>query len=322
MVCLSVPSCTFAKNRLAKTNKLAWDDLALVLAIARTGSLSGAGRALGTTHSTVYRKLLAMEARLQTRLVERLPDGYVLTAAGEVVRQAAERMEQEVHGLERRILGEDVRLDGALRITTTDTLACGVLSPVLARFRARHPGITLDLIVDNRALNLTRRDADVAVRPTRHPPETLVGRRIAAIATAVYGAPDYLRRLAAPPLENAMWVLPDDSLWDLPATRWGKRVIAADRVAVQASSVATMRELVRAGLGVAPLPCFLGDGDPGLARVTAPVAELSSELWLLTHPDLRRNARVRAFLGEVGDALIERKTEIEGSTPGVDAAAR
>lgn len=322
MVCFSVPSCTRAQNQLAKTNKLAWDDLALVLAIARAGSLSGAGRALGTTHSTVYRKLLAIEARLQTRLVEHLPEGYVLTAAGEAVRQAAERMEQEVHGLERRIVGEDVRLDGALRITTTDTLACGVLAPVLAEFRERHPGITLDLIVDNRALNLTRRDADIAVRPTRHPPETLVGRRLAAIATAVYGAPDYLRRLAAPPLDAAMWVLPDESLWDLPATRWGKRAIAVGRVAIQVSSVATMRELVRAGLGVAPLPCFLGDGDPGLTRVTAPIAELSSELWLLTHPDLRRNARVRAFLTEVGDALIAQKAAIEGCAPATDAAVR
>lgn len=313
MVCLSELSCAFVKNRLAKTNKLVWDDLALLLAIARTGSLSGAGRALGTTHSTVYRKLLAMEARLQTRLVERLPDGYVLTTAGEVVQQAAERMEREVHDLERRILGDDLRLEGTLKITTTDTLAGGLLGPVLAKFRARHPGIVLDLIVDNRALNLMRRDADVAVRPTRHPPETLVGRSVVPIAIAIYGGRDYIRKLSKPALDNAMWVLPADNLWDFPATAWGKRAIASGRVAVQASSVATMRDLVRAGLGVAPLPCFMGDTDENLARLTPPIAELRSQLWLLTHPDLRRNARVRAFLNEVGDALVEQKALMEGA---------
>lgn len=303
----------FLQNGFARMNKLSWDDLALVLAIARAGSLSEAGRQLRTTHSTVYRKLLSLEAALETRLFERLPTGYTPTAAGEAVRQAAERVEHEVHMLQRRIAGEDVRLEGALRVTTTDTIASGLLGPILADFRKGYPGITVDLIVDNRSLSLTRRDADIAIRPTREPPEVLSGRRIAKIASAVYGTKECVKRLGSLPIADATWVLPDESLVDLPATTWGRRTINPRNVAIQANSLLTVQRLARAGIGLAPLPCFLGDTDSRLIRATDPIPDLASELWLLTHPDLRRNARVRAFLTEIGRALLGARGLLEGS---------
>ncbi|HEY9549485.1 MAG TPA: LysR family transcriptional regulator, partial [Kiloniellaceae bacterium] len=163
-------------------------DLRTLLAIAREGSLAGAARRLRVNHSTVFRRLGAIEARLGARLFERQNGSYLTTAAGEDLLRTAERVEAEVEALERRLSGQDLRLTGSLRLTAPDDIAEVLVLPLLAAFRQRYPEITVELVVDNRMLNLTRREADIAVRPTRRPPETLAGRRIASLASAVYGA--------------------------------------------------------------------------------------------------------------------------------------
>ena len=168
-----------------------WSDLRPFLAVARAGSLSAAARALGVNHSTVFRRIAALESALDVRLFDRLPNGYCLTAAGEEMLARAERVEAEVLGIDRRIAGQDVRPQGSVRVSTADTIAYGLLPRHLMSFREANPGITVELAVESRFVNLTRREADVALRPSRDPDGDMVGRRVSDIAFAVYGAPEY-----------------------------------------------------------------------------------------------------------------------------------
>jgi len=296
--------------------RLDWNDLRSFLAIARAGSLQGAARALGVNHSTVFRRLNALEAALGVRLFDRLPGGYAPTPAGEAMRASAERVEHEVQDLELRITGGDVRLSGTLRVTTTDTLAQGLLMPHLEAFRAAYPGIELELITSNAFFSLSKREADIALRPGRQPDEAMVGRRLGEIAVAVYGARAYLTAHGAPgsvgELRGHALISGDASLGHLPAVRWLARHAPADAVVLRCNSWLAQLAAVRAGLGLAALPCFLADPEPALQRALPPEPGLASELWLLTHPDLRRTARVRAFMDHLAAALRKERHRLAG----------
>ncbi|HEX9449282.1 MAG TPA: LysR family transcriptional regulator, partial [Dongiaceae bacterium] len=170
-----------------------WNDLRLVLAISRAGSLTGAAPALGVNHSTAFRRLNNLEEQLGVRLFERLPGGlYQATAAGDRMAETAERVESEAAGLDRDIAGRDHRLTGQLRVTSSETLAHRLLTCQLARFRAAHPGIVVELTIDNRILSLSRREADIALRPARPKEGDLFGRKLADIGWTLYGAPALL----------------------------------------------------------------------------------------------------------------------------------
>jgi len=284
-----------------------WDDLRIFLAIARAGSLSGAARSLGVNHSTVFRRINAFEENLGVRLFERMGTGYALTVAGEEMRASAERVEGEIERLDRRITGQDLRLEGALIVTTTDTLAQHILMPHVANFREAFPGIRLDLIIDNANVNMSKRQADVAVRPTRDPPETLVGRRISDIAFACYASQEYMQGRSSE-LAELDWVHLDDSLLHLAADKWFRRTLPNARSAMTTNSVLGLQLGCEAGLGAAVLPCFMADLNANLQRLQPPIDEAASILWLLTHEDLRHTARVRAFMDFMADAL---KTDID-----------
>ena len=185
---------------------------------------------------------------------------------------------------------------------------------ILAAFRRAHPGILIELAVSNAMFNLTRRDADVAIRPALEPPDAMIGRRVSAIAFAIYASPDYLasRRLSVDDLRQCAWVVPDESLADSSVRRWMRATLPDVEVAVQVNSLLTARHVAAAGAGLAALPCYLGDSSPQLVRARAPIDEMATELWLLTHPDLRRTARVRAFTEFVAQALGRQKALLEG----------
>lgn len=284
-------------------NNLAWDDMRLVLAIGRAGTLVGAARAIGLNHSTVFRRLGALESQIGVRLFERFRDGYLPTAAGEEVIALAGRIDADVTAVERRLAGRDLRPSGRVRVTTTDTLV-ELVMPMLAAFRSAHPEIVLELAASNAIFNLSRRDADVAVRPSAEPPDMLVGRRVATVAFALYGASAYLkRRPARLRPEEHDWAAPDETLAHLKATQWIDATIPAERVVFRAGSLVSLLAAVRAGIGVAPLPCYLGDSDPALRRLGGTMDEFAAGLWLLTHPDLRRVARIRAFMDFMAPAL-------------------
>jgi len=291
--------------------QMEWDDLRLVLAIARARSLSGAARALAVNHATVFRRLAAIEARVGVRLFDRHKGGYVPTAAGEEFARVAGAIDEQVADLDRRLTGRDLRLEGTLRVTTVDTLATTLLAPIFAQFVQTYPGVTLELTVANAIASLSRREADVAVRPTPGPPEGLVGRRIADLAVAVYGSRAYLKRTGERSERDHAWIAPDDSLSHLAQAKWLQR-LAPSRIALRADSMHAMCAATEAGVGLAALPCYFADTRKDLVRVGALRPDLSIGLWILTHEDLRRTARVRAFIDMAAAGLAAKRGLIEG----------
>lgn len=300
-------------------HRINWEDLRFVLAVAEANSLAAAARALGVNHTTVLRRVGSFEQRLGVRLFDRLPSGYTLTAGGEELLAVALRMAETVTELERRLTGQDLRLEGNLRITTTDTLMASILPSILAAFRQRHPGVLLEVSTSNALANLSHRDADVAIRPAVDSPDALVGRRIANVAFAVYAAPSYLQERGLGSSDKIdfageRWIGLGDALASTSVSRWMRATLSAPAV-LRCDSLVTAREAAAAGIGLTALPCYLGDTTPGLVRIGSPVAAMTRELWLLTHEDLRRTARVSAFTEFAGQALAKHRPLFEGRDP-------
>jgi molybdate transport repressor ModE-like protein len=292
--------------------KLSIDDLHLIRAIAEGGSLSAAARRIGLDHSSAFRRLGSLEQRLGTRLFERARAGYATTPAGEAALATARHLIDEIDALHTRLAGADMRPFGAVRLTTTDTLV-DFLGPMLAAFKAEHPEITIELAASNTFFTLSRRDADVALRPSAEVPEHLVGRRLSTLATSLYGTTAHLKLLKrGADIRELPWVAPDESLSHLASARWIAREIGPERITFRSSTLMGLAMAARQGLGVAALPCCLADLDPRLKRLNPPMEEMASALWLLTHPDLRRVARVRAFVAFATTWLEKRRSLLEG----------
>ena len=284
-----------------------WDDYQYFLAVAGGGSVSAAARRLGQSHSTVLRRLDKLEAALDVRLFERFQTGYVLTANGEALQALLAPIAEGMQDIERKLGGQDAALEGSIRVTTTDTLM-DTLLPTLSAFRASYPGIQLQLTIANNFVNLSRRDADVAVRPSNAPPDNLVGRKLGTVRTAPYAARAYLGRIGddgRPDGDWARydWVAPDESLAHLRQARWLREHVPADKYAASVDSLLGMAAAVEAGLGAGMLLCLLADTRPGLVRLADPDPALDTDVWILTHPDLRRVNRIRVFTAFLFDGL-------------------
>ena len=299
------------------TSKLAWDDFRLIKAIADAGGLTGAAAALNVNHSTVFRRLGQIEEQLGHALFERRKTGYVATSAGEEMTALASRIDDDVTAFGRRLAGRDLAPSGELRITTTDTLYLHVLLPIFAAFRTAHPLIRLDIVIASQTLNLSRRDADVAIRASDSPGETLVGRRLANLNWAVYARADAPATEAEAHEPKLLfrrdWVALGDPLGYVKAARYVRDHVPAERIALRSSAVLGLTEAVEQGIGIGPLPCFIADQRQGLVRLLPPDPDFSTGLWILTHPDIRHAPRVRAFMDFVGGELAKRKALLEGA---------
>ncbi len=291
-----------------------WEDLRYFAHVARTGSLAAAARALGVNHSTVFRRINRLESDLGVRLFERLREGYVLSVAGEDMRVSVDRIADQIDELDRRLAGRDHRLTGTLSVTTTDTLMHRFLGPHFAGFRERYPDVTVEVVLASEFLNLSKRQADIAIRPSLAPPDELFGRRLAAIAFAVYGAAAYLERAGREqPLSGHEWLGFDAGLAHLAAAGWLRKAVPDADYRFRANNLMALLGAAKAGMGLAVLPCFLGDDEDGLERLQTLPEDAGSALWMLTHADLRNTARVRAFMECLGASIRAERRVLEGS---------
>ena len=291
-----------------------WDDRRYFLAVARATSLRKAADRLGVSRSTVLRRVSALEEALGVRLFERLQNGYFTTPAGDELLSSAERMEQEAIASARRLAGRDAQLTGKIRITMPGAFASHLLMPDLAAFSRAHPGITLDIAPDYSVVDLAKREADVAIRLTNDPPDDLVGRRILTIGKAGYVSkellPDADDPSSAPPLTWIGWTDAPSSLQWVMETDYPDIPIET----IVNDPVATL-EAAKAGLGMALLPCFMGDAAPELYRLPPGKLLFHTDMWILTHEDLRKTARIRKFMDFMSDAILRRRDLLEGKNP-------
>lgn len=291
------------------------NDLSLVLALSRERTLASAAEKLGVDLSTVFRRLNALESRLQVRLFDRSTRGYQLTPAGELAASAAERVETEILALDREITGRDQQLSGVVRVTASETFSYAVLPPLFAQFHALHPRIRVVLSIDNRVMDLSRREADVALRVRRPVDPDLFGRKLTDVAWAFFGAREGAVNLRR---EGGSYNFSKHTLigWDEPsriiAAEWLAANVPPDRIVFRSNSLVNQLMAVGAGLGIALLPCYLGDRDERVRRVSGVLPDLSSELWIVTHQDLKNTARIRAFLSVIGDAVVAARRKFEG----------
>lgn len=287
-----------------------WDDFRLVRAIAEARSLVGAADSLDLNHSTVFRRLGQIEAELGRSLFERSRSGYAPTEAGAEMIDLANSMADGVLAFERRIAGKDERPRGLLRLTTTDSLYGCLLAPILATFLDAYPDIRLELVISSAALNLARRDADIALRASADPDETLVGRKVAPLGFGVYAAANSRYARIDPMGEEARFIGFLPPIDESEAGRWLDANVSAARIASRVNTMMVAAHSAAAGLGFAVLPCVIGEHTPGLVR-RAP-APSSAALWLLTHADLKNAARVRAFMDHAWAHLSKQRALIAG----------
>jgi DNA-binding transcriptional LysR family regulator len=292
------------KSAAADTRPLSWDDVQVFLAVCGAGSISGAAQRLAVNHSTVLRRISSLEDTLSVRLFHRLQSGYALTAPGNELSEKLAGVTLQIDAAHRQLLGLDEEIRGTIRVTSTDTLLHVVLMPLVARFVQQHPGVQMQVVVNNSFLSLTKREADVALRGSNRPPENLVGRRIGDIQTALYASKAYLKSLGRKTsLDDCSFVGPDESLSHLEQAKWLHRHVSASRIAVRVDSLAGMVDAVVQGAGVGMLLCPLADERPELVRLEPPLKQLDTQIWILTHPDLKQVARIRAFTQFMFDAL-------------------
>jgi DNA-binding transcriptional LysR family regulator len=280
---------------------LRWDDLPLLLAAYRTRSLTQAALAMGLNQSTTSRRLSALEETLGTRLFERTPQGLVPTDAAHRMVEAAERAEAATHDAMRAIDGIERAAAGTVRLALTDAMSVYGIVPMLPRFRARHPDIVLSLVITNEIANLSRREADIAIRFVRPQRGDLVTKRVFEGPYALFAAPGVAARPHAE-LELVGW---DESYEHLPESRWEHA--SGLRVAARATTVSARVAMAIAGVGAVALPRAFAALLDGVVEIVGVDVPLRAEAWLVTHAASREIPRVRAtweFVLEAFDEML------------------
>jgi DNA-binding transcriptional LysR family regulator len=278
-----------------------WNDLRYVLMLSRASTLAAAARRLNVNQTTVARRLDAVQRALGARLFERVDGAFHPTKAGEAAIAHAARVEQDVADLERGVRNVDHEVAGSVRLTAVPVLINRLVVPALPELQARHSGLQLDLVADSRNASLTRREADVALRLAR--PEagrSVLARRLGQLDYAVYGARD-----GSP--SQLPWITYEEGSAHLPQARWIEMASRGEAMApLSVNDAEALFQAVSAGLGKSLLPCFVADGATGLRRLSGAKPVLSREVWLLTHAELRRQARIVAVVDWLGD-LVKRR---------------
>ena len=277
-----------------------WEDLRAVAELVRLGTLSAAGAALGVNYSTIARRVARAEAKLGTILFERLTDGYAPTEDAFLVADHVARMADEEHGLMRALAGRDGRLTGRLVITAPQLVIAHVLAPALRDFREAHPDLDLRIRATNDMLDLNRREADIGIRISPSPGDTLKGLRVIEQHSASFATQDWADRITRDPDQAIDWVIYEGHE-GLPAgvsEAW-----PSSRVRFRFDDMVAIAGAVQAGLGVARLPMFLGRSLPGLVQVPLLAPKPYQPIWIVAHPDVWKGAKVTAFRETVAHFL-------------------
>jgi len=293
-----------------------WNDLKYFLAVARHGSTIAAGKALGTSQSTVHRRLDELERRLGRALVTRQNTGYRLTEYGNTLLKYAERIEAAVEDFQRRATDVEQELKGVVRVTCPEPIVFRMTqSTLIERFHARYPQLRVEFITSDRYLDLSKGEVDVAFR-SGDTDDELVGRKIADSIWAVYASHGYIERHGRPErvedLSRHLLVGFDEKLANHRAAKWLKEVAADAQMTVRNNSVLGLVSAVKSGVGLGPLPTALGDAETDLVRILGPIPELTRSWRLLTHPDIRRTPRIAAFF----DFILEERDTLKSILTG------
>lgn len=272
---------------------LNWDDLHYFVVLAREGTLSAAARALDVDHVTVARRVAALENASGLKLVDRRARLYRLTEDGKRIAALASPMEEAAFAVERAVRATGPGIAGKVSISAPPSLANTLITPQLVKLRHQHPGIHIELIGEKRSASLTRREADLALRLSRPTEPGLIARKIGHFAFSLYGAPTYLKE--TPPHAHC-FIAYDASMDDAPQQLWLKSIVGRREIVLRTSDLENQVAAARAGVGLAALPHFLGDGDPRLTRYDAKAGEVTRDVWLVVHRDLRRAPAIRAVM--------------------------
>jgi DNA-binding transcriptional LysR family regulator len=293
------------QTKIAKTQyKLSSSDLETVLALARAGTLAQAGEKLGLDASTVFRTLQRIEKGVGQRLFERSRTGYQGTELAHELAKLAEQIEVQLEQARTVAQARPEQVAGSVRITTTDTILHGLVAPALKTLQVRHPLLSFDLHAGNELASLTRRDADIAIRATRKPPQHLVGKQVGPIRVAVYAAANStVKRFDATVASECKWIAPDDALPDHPSVVWRKKHFPKVNPVFRVNSILTVAEFVSQGLGIGLLPVFMARQRSDLFQITDVIDECQTELWLLTHTESRHLRRVSTVFSHLVQAL-------------------
>lgn len=288
-----------------------WDDIRIFLAIARARTVRGAAIDLKVNHTTVSRRISAFEENLNVRLFERVHGGHLLTSAGEDLLKSAQKIEDEVASSDRRIMGKDDRMSGPIRVTFPAALGVQHLIEDFKKFSDLYPDISLELNGAYDLIDLSKREADIAIRAMINPPDSLVGRRLMSINSSVYISKSYWREIE----EGDGQLKPTWLADEYPKTQkknYKSGIFCSTNIKHQINFPEGLIAAVRAGMGIATLPCGMGDTDSELMRIPPGDTELMSDLWVLTHNDLRHTLKVKIFIDFISKALLKYKDLYEG----------
>ena len=297
-------------------HRLDWNDIRFFLAIHQAGSLAGAGRDLGVQHSTVGRRLDALEHALGTPLFTRTLDGLLLTEAGRQILPLAEEAAKALAAIELGV-GGNARIEGIVRVTTSDAFARFLVN-VLPELQARHPNLTVHMLAGNRALDLAKGEADLAVRLMATAQGDLISRTVGLTGWSIYAAPAYLQRrgmLASPTaLEGHDVIGFDEAMATTPGGLWLAAHAAGARVVLRANGIVPALNAAAAGMGIAVVPCFIGDAEAGLVRLTREVVG-GRPITLVFHPSVGKIPRVRVVIDFIAETVQRSAAAFHGTAP-------
>lgn len=290
---------------------LNWDDLKFFLAVCRTGSVRAAANQLGVNHTTVSRRINGFEKELGQRLFERSSKGYVKTKLADDIFNEASYLEERLSSVERKVVGQDDVLSGEIRVTLPDLLGIDLLMPGIAEFVRKYPSIEIDIVASTKELNLANREADVAFRIVKNPPEYLIGRKLAVIHRSCYMSREFQHKMLDPD-----WLAQQNWIGWTDKERRPVGILAREYPRFESkhkiSNGNLQREACRNGMGVSILPCFKGDIDDKLVRIPPYLSEAKYNLWILSHPDMRQNKKLQTFVRFMTDYVSQQKDLIEG----------